>query len=195
MDGADTPNRATAKGTAVGENAVVGRAPSASPPGIPSAPLFVAPAAPASSVAAFSAEKPAGTPSSFVAEGLSAADALRRAGRFAEAANVLERVLAEHGGEGSASLAEFSLGRLYLDSMNDPSRSSVHFARALARGLPSALAEDAAARLVEANARGGNLPGARDAASRYHSQYPNGRYASDVDRWSSFSGSPPGSAP
>lgn len=122
---------------------------------------------------------------SVVDAALMEADVLRRAGRFGEAARVLERVLAAHGNEPNATLAEFSLGRLYLDSLGDPRSAVVHLVVALARGLPAALSEDAQARLVEARARAGDGPGARDAASRYHALYPDGRHTSEVDRWAS----------
>jgi transmembrane sensor len=118
-----------------------------------------------------------------IAAALSEADKLRRGGQYLAAARVLEVALAEHGGDSGASVAEFSLGRLYLDSLDKPALASNHFASAMARGLPVALADDALARLVESNARGGNLNGARDAAARYRALYPNGRHASDVDRW------------
>jgi transmembrane sensor len=135
---------------------------------------------PSGSVARF--EAPAPAPGSSIADGLAAADALRREGRFSEAAGLLERALAEHGGDASAALAEFSLGRLYLDSLGNADAAKTHFARALARGLPSAIAEDAQARLVEASARAGDLAEAMDKALRYHARYPGGRHASDVDR-------------
>lgn len=89
----------------------------------------------------------------------------------------------EHGGEASASLTEFSLGRLYLDALDNPALAAVHIGRAVALGLPAALSEDARARLVEASARAGDLRAARAAAAQYHGLYPNGRHAPDVDRW------------
>jgi hypothetical protein len=59
----------------------------------------------------------------------------------------------------------------------------MHFSRAPARGLPAAIAEDAEARWVEAAARAGDLPGAKEGALRYHARYPNGRHGADVERW------------
>jgi transmembrane sensor len=96
---------------------------------------------------------------------------------------MLERFLVAHGSEPSASLAEFSLGRLYLDALGDPARASGHFARALDHGLPVALTEDAIARLTEASARAGNVPAACAAAASYRARYPNGRHVATVDRW------------
>ncbi|HEX4337335.1 MAG TPA: FecR domain-containing protein [Polyangiaceae bacterium] len=135
--------------------------------------------APVASVADFSVaeHRPA------IAAALSEADKLRRESQYLAAARVLEAVLAEHGSEPGASVAEFSLARLYLDSLGNPALASNHLASAMMRGLPVALADDALARLVEANARAGNLNGARDAAARYRALYPNGRHTSDLDRW------------
>jgi transmembrane sensor len=136
----------------------------------------------ASSTAAFAL--PEGTLAAPTADGLlDAADAARKAGRFADAARLFERALAAHPAEDRAALAEFSLGRLYLDSMGDPSAASRHFARAVSRNLPATLAEDARARLVEALARSGDSQAARDAAARYRALYPSGRRLRDVDQW------------
>jgi len=140
------------------------------------------PAPSASSPTALSAN-PAPPNAPGAAADLTEADAMRRAGRYMEAAAILERFLVIHGGEPSASLAEFSLGRLYLDALGDPARASGHFERALDHGLPVALTEDAIGRLTEASARAGNVPRACAAAASYHARYPNGRHAATVDRW------------
>jgi transmembrane sensor len=117
---------------------------------------------------------------------LTGADSLRRSGQFHEAAIALETLLAEHAGDSRAPLTEFSLGRLYLDSLGDPNRAAEHFSRALVRRLPAALAEDARARLVEAYARAGNRAAAENAASVYLALYPNGRRLDDVRRWARY---------
>lgn len=114
---------------------------------------------------------------------LARADDARLAGKYREAADILERVVTEGAGDRRAPLAEFSLGRLYLDSLNDPARAAVHFSRALLRGLAGALEEDAYARLVEAYARAGDARAARDIADRYRARYPRGRRLESVDRW------------
>jgi transmembrane sensor len=152
-------------------------------PAISGAPVVASAGATAAFASAAVPAASAGPVATSIADGLAAADAFRREGRFAEAASMLERAIAEHETDPSAPLAEFSLGRLYLDSLNDAARAQVHFARALARGVPSAIAEDVQARLVEASARAGNLDAARQAATLYRSRYPNGRHVADVDRW------------
>lgn len=138
----------------------------------------------ASSTAAF--VLPESSPSAPTADALlEEADRVRRAGRFKDAARLLERALEVHPSEDRAALAEFSLGRLYLDSLGDPSAASRHFARALSRHLPATLDEDARARLVEALARSGDSRAAADAAARYRALYPGGRRLRDVDQWAS----------
>ncbi|HVW30137.1 MAG TPA: FecR domain-containing protein [Polyangiaceae bacterium] len=114
---------------------------------------------------------------------LAQADDARLAGRYREAAAILEHVVTERAGDRRASLAEFSLGRLYLDSLDDPARAAIHFSRALLHGLSDALAEDAYARLVEAYARAGDARAARDIADRYLARYPHGRRLDAVNRW------------
>jgi hypothetical protein len=50
--------------------------------------------------------------------------------------------------------------------------------------MPSALREDAQARLVEAESRAGNQAGARQAAEEYRRLFPSGQRRSEVERWS-----------
>jgi transmembrane sensor len=114
---------------------------------------------------------------------LARADEARLAGRYQEAAEILEHVVTDRASDRRTALAEFSLGRLYLDSLGDPSRAAIHFSRALLRGLSDALAEDAYARLVEAYARAGDSSAARDVADRYRARYPQGRRLASINRW------------
>jgi transmembrane sensor len=134
------------------------------------------------SAAAFAPTETTATPPT-VETLLAAADAARVQGRFTEAANLLERVLVEHGNDSHAALTEFSLGRLYLESLSSAPQAASHFSRAIARRLPTGLDEDARARLVEALSRSGNVAAARDAATTYRALYPNGRRSRDIDRW------------
>ncbi|HVU03062.1 MAG TPA: FecR domain-containing protein [Polyangiaceae bacterium] len=131
--------------------------------------------------AASSASPPEPTPE--MEARLGEADAARRSGRLEDAAAILERALAERPGDPRAPIAEFSLGRLYLDSLGNPGRAAPHFSRAVSGGLPAALAEDADARLVEAYARAGDSGAANAAAARYRAKHPAGRRSADVDRW------------
>jgi len=72
-----------------------------------------------------------------------------------------------------------------LDQLSEPSAGAKDIERALALEIPSALAEDAQARLVEAYARAGDVERARDAARVYRQRYPQGRRTRDIERWSS----------
>lgn len=114
---------------------------------------------------------------------LQQADVTRREGEPGRAAALLQQLLAEHPRDSRVALAHFTLGRLYLDSLGQPQRAGVHFARAIESGLPSALAEDAQARLVQALASAGDSNGAESAAARYRARYPSGRHLQDVERW------------
>jgi transmembrane sensor len=155
----------------------------APPPPAPAAPSDTPESAPSDTPPAPSASNAADVPSHRVEALLASADDARLAGRYREAANILERVVTESSGDRRAPLAEFSLGRLYLDSLGDPSRAAVHFSRALLRGLAGALEEDAYARLVEAYARAGDARAARDIADRYRARYPRGRRLDSIERW------------
>jgi transmembrane sensor len=111
------------------------------------------------------------------------ADVARLSGHPHEAVAPLERVTAWTR-DARAGLAAFTLGRLQLDELDDPARAAEALSRALTLGLPAALEHDARARLVEAYARAGLRERARAAAADYHSRYPRGGRAEQVDRWS-----------
>lgn len=108
------------------------------------------------------------------------ADLARAEGRAADAAHLLERVIAEHTGDAKASLAAFTLGRLELERER-PADAARAFERALSLGLPETLREDALARAVEAWARAGQTERAASAAARYRLLYPDGHHP--IDRW------------
>jgi transmembrane sensor len=129
---------------------------------------------------ALSTEPPGPTP----AEALfNQADLARRSGDAGRAAELLDRLIREHPGDPHAALAAFSLGRLHLDVLGASGRAIQDFSRALALGLPSALAEDAQALLVEAAVRAGDTATASSAAQRYRTRYPSGRHLREVERW------------
>ncbi|HYP78559.1 MAG TPA: FecR domain-containing protein [Polyangiaceae bacterium] len=121
---------------------------------------------------------------------LQRADLAQRAGAPAQAASILQRLLEEHPHDGRVTLAQFTLGRLYLDSLGEPGQAAKYLTKALAGGIPAALAEDAQARLVQALARSGNSDGAADAAAQYRARYPTGRHLQDVARWSKTASHP-----
>jgi transmembrane sensor len=112
------------------------------------------------------------------------ADVARRSGHPDAAIGPLQEIVTGHARDPRASVASFTLGRVWLDALGNPGRAVSAFQRALALGLPMTLAEDAEARLVEALARSGRADEARAAAERYHRHHPNGARRADVDRWS-----------
>lgn len=112
---------------------------------------------------------------------LAQADANRRSGNVVGAERILRRILALHAREPRASLAAFTLGKLLFDTR--PADAAQAFSRCLALSPPDALAEDAQARLVEAEARSGAPLRARAAANEYRRRYPNGRWLDALKKW------------
>jgi tetratricopeptide (TPR) repeat protein len=132
--------------------------------------------------AALDAPEPDPTPTpasdlSSLRSSLSAADALRASGHPSDAADLLDRALSRFPDDPAAGLAAFTLGRLALDVLGDPSRASAAFARVIALGSPSSLLEDAHARRADALLRAGRLDDAEDAILSYEHAYPKGRRA------------------
>jgi len=104
-----------------------------------------------------------------------AADVARQAGRPERAVPFLERVVREHPSEVSAQLADFSLGKVYLDNLGEPALAARTFAAVRAMAPGGGLAQDALAREVEAWARAGEPARARAGALEYARLYPRGR--------------------
>jgi len=111
------------------------------------------------------------------------ADAARAGGDPSDAAAALRRLLAEHPRDARSAMAAVTLGRLALRRLDQPAEAAEALARALALGLPGALAEDARAMRVEALTRAGRATEARAAAAEYHDRHPDGRWAEQVTHW------------
>lgn len=111
------------------------------------------------------------------------ADAARASRDFARAERLLRRALREYPRDPQASLVALTLGRLQLDRLAAPKSAAASFERAERLGLPAALAEEGAARLVEAYARAGERKLARDAAARYRARFPHGTRSASVAAW------------
>jgi transmembrane sensor len=109
-----------------------------------------------------------------------AADVARQTGRPERAVPFLERVVKEHPTEVRAQLAGFSLGKIYLDSLDEPVLAARNVAAVRAMAPAGGLAQDALAREVEAWARAGMSSRAHDAALEYVRLYPNGRRVAAV---------------
>jgi hypothetical protein len=116
------------------------------------------------------------------AELLAIADRYRADGEPHAAARVLRRALVLHGDPANASLAAFTLGRVLLEELHAPVEAAAAFGRAQALHPRGALAEDAAAREVEAWGAAGERARARAGAARYLGDHPEGRRAAFVRR-------------
>lgn len=81
------------------------------------------------------------------------------------------------------AIAAFTLGKLLLDSAGQASEAERAFRTCLRLSPPSSVAEDALARLVEAQGRSGKVDAARATARQYEQRYPSGRRLADVQRW------------
>jgi transmembrane sensor len=112
------------------------------------------------------------------------ADVARLSGHPEAAVAPLRKIVERHASDPRAGVAAFTLGRVWLDALDQPSQAVSAFESALTLKLPATLAEDARARLVEALARSGDLSRARDAAAVYRSQHAHGARRADVDQWS-----------
>jgi transmembrane sensor len=110
---------------------------------------------------------------------LLAADAARRAGEPAHAAELLRGMLDAHDRDVRAAVAAFTLGRVLLEDLRQPAEAARAFARSRSLGA-GPLDEDALAREVEAYARAGQQDTARVAAREYLDRYPLGRRAGAV---------------
>ena len=119
-----------------------------------------------------------------VADLLALADVARLTGHPNEALKPLRQIIGGHAEDPRSAMAAFTLGRVLLDSLGNPVQAGFAFERAIALKLPSSLAEDAQARLVEAYARAGAVAQARAAANVYRTRYPAGRRLTDVNHWS-----------
>ncbi|HEX2679026.1 MAG TPA: FecR family protein [Polyangiales bacterium] len=106
---------------------------------------------------------------------MDAADAARLSGHPEMATTFLRRVLRDHGGSPVAPLAAFTLGRVLLERLGQPSEAAEAFARARALSPSGSLAQDALAREVEALSKAGNAHEAYLRARVYVQAYPNGR--------------------
>ncbi len=106
---------------------------------------------------------------------MDAADASRLSGHPEMAATYLRRVVREHKQSPVAPLAAFTLGRVLLERLGQPSEAAESFATARGLAPQGSLAQDALAREVEALSKAGNAHEAYLRARAYVQSYPNGR--------------------
>jgi transmembrane sensor len=106
---------------------------------------------------------------------LDAADAARLSGHPHVAVTYLRKVLDQHGESPVAPLAAFTLGRVLLERLGQPSEAADAFAAARQLAPNGSLAQDALAREVEAWSKAGRPDDAYRAARQYVDTYPKGR--------------------
>ena len=110
------------------------------------------------------------------------ADAARRAGRPAQAVPHLRRLLPDHPDDARAPLAAFTLGRILLAELGQPTEAANAFALSRRLAPRGPMASHALAREVEAAARGGDAARARRLAATYTADYPAGPHLEAVRR-------------
>ncbi|MBX7079641.1 MAG: hypothetical protein K1X88_10670 [Nannocystaceae bacterium] len=113
---------------------------------------------------------------------MAAADAARFGGHPEEAPSYLREVLDDHRRHAMAPLAAFTLGRVYLEQLGEPSKAAAAFADAQDLAPTGALAADALAREVEALAKAGKTELAQQRARLYLERHPDGRRVAAVRR-------------
>jgi transmembrane sensor len=111
------------------------------------------------------------------------ADVARLSGHPRDAVPPLESILERYPSDPRAALAALTLGRVQLRSLALPSQASASLRRAFALGVPSALAEDAYALLIEACARSGDKAGARLAYEQYAARFPDAARRAELRTW------------
>jgi transmembrane sensor len=174
------------------EDPVVKTAAIPATPAVPVAPVAVAPAPvpPPPPVAVAERQPPAvhappvqhvppvavAPSGSELAAAMTEADTRRANGDAAGAAAVLETALATARDAESKGMAEFTLGRLYLEQLGQPDRAAETFARMIALGQPLGLLEDAHARRIMALVKAGRRDEASAALADYDRAYPHGAH-------------------
>jgi transmembrane sensor len=111
---------------------------------------------------------------------LLAADNMRLAGHPERGAELLRKLLREHGSDPRAPLAAFTLGRVLLMELGRPREAAAAFAEVRRLSPDGAFAEDALAREVEGWSQAGQTALARARAAEYLRRYPAGRRAATV---------------
>jgi transmembrane sensor len=104
-----------------------------------------------------------------------AADAARLSNHPGQAVPYLKRITREYARDSRAPLAAFTLGRIYMNQLGQPSIAAQAFALVRQLAPAGALVEDALAREAEALEQAGQLAAAERLAAEYLRLYPKGR--------------------
>jgi TolA-binding protein len=110
-----------------------------------------------------------------------AARVQRSLGQVAEAAALLETLLARFPGSAQEGLAAFELARLRMDQLGAPEAAVAPLTLAVSRLPSAALREDAAARLVQLDAKLGRIQACAEARSEYLQRFPRGIHRPSVE--------------
>lgn len=106
---------------------------------------------------------------------LDAADAARLSGHPEAALRYLREVLDHHRDSPVSPLAAFTMGRILLERLGQPTEAAEAFAIARRLAPQGSLAQDALAREVEAWSKAGHPDEAYQRARQYVTSYPQGR--------------------
>lgn len=106
----------------------------------------------------------------------------RRRGEHAVAARKYQAFLDGHSQDARAGLAAFELGRLRMDSLNDPRGAARSLTRSLQLNPRSPFREDTMARLVRSLEAAGDRDACQSARRAYLDDFADGRYRQDIDR-------------
>jgi transmembrane sensor len=106
---------------------------------------------------------------------LDAADAARLSGHPEAALRYLREVLDHHRDSPVSPLAAFTMGRILLERLGQPTEAAEAFALARRLAPQGSLAQDALAREVEAWSKAGHPDEAYQRARQYVTSYPQGR--------------------
>jgi transmembrane sensor len=106
---------------------------------------------------------------------MDAADAARLSNHPEASVGYLRRVLRDHARSPVAPLAGFTLGRVLLERLGQPSEAAEAFSLARSIAPQGSLAQDALAREVEAWSKAGKSHEAYERAQLYVQLYPSGR--------------------
>jgi TolA-binding protein len=104
----------------------------------------------------------------------------RLAGRSEEAARLLAEFLDRYPRDQRAGIVAFELGRIRLDSMDDPKGALDALQRA--QGASAAFDEQVAARRVQALEQSGEMEKCRAARAEFLGKYPDGAFAAIVQQ-------------
>lgn len=104
----------------------------------------------------------------------------RRSGDSQAALRAFREFLRLHPNHPRMALASFELGRLEMDVAHDLDAAVIALERAVLAGRGANFAEDALARLIQAQAGRGDRRGCQEARKLYADRYPTGSYAASL---------------